>query len=726
MRKLLTILLSFVFALVLALPVLAAGTYSSEITIKDTSGGGRLYLSALVPANITSMVSSGQLGSTGMDSRFFEGTSEQKYMLADDKIGVFIPVLGANQTRTYRFETGYSPPNTSLPIVLGTGSYITTADDPLLEPADSFEIEVSGYFNTLGGANRYILNKAGAITIDLSTASTLRSIVYAEGTGYALGSAVIDGNYLYIGDDQGAIYKVNLTSYLIEDYLMTDGTGCEIWGMVVSGNYLYAVRRDNPTRITKVSLTSFTVSSDLTLAVGEINGDDIVISGSYAYIANNYDDSITKVDLATFTRVGQLTHADIVNPVDLVVVGANLYVACDSTNQHLVKIDLGAFTYTATLHTAVSFLKSLASDGTYLYVGQNSSPGKIVRVDIGAFTVVDTLTLGANENRVVSLMHLGTDLYAGLNTASGEEDPPTILVKIDETTFTETSHLHAPITGSHSNFMLANDGTYVYVPDYSDPYYTYKVEISSFTIVDDLEDMVYPVTLSGIMTTGDRIVKLTYDGADLELYVGAALLASEAIVLTVYDTNSDWLWCQNNVSPYQNYIKLSVDNPLALTVHYQPEDIISGVVLPDLEGAAQDGVIFWGSNSNLTIAMGGLSSVISLVPGGEDLPVVVPAPTVTGYYEPTATITSMPYYDLVLPAATGLEWSTNHLYGILAIFVGIALGVGVLIATSSALLASAAVGIGLSMGAGAGVLGWWVILVYALLVSSYLVVTRSM
>jgi len=82
--------------------------------------------------------------------------------------------------------------------------------------------------------------------------------------------------------------------------------------------------------------------------------------------------------------------------------------------------------------------------------------------------------------------------------------------------------------------------------------------------------------------------------------------------------------------------------------------------------------------------------------------------------------------SLVDPASTGLDWSRNALYSVLLLFGCIGLGVGVAIATGSALLAMIAVGVAMVVCVSTGVVGWWVVIVYGIFGSTYVVVSRSM
>ena len=161
--------------------VWAAGTYRSEISITDSSGTARTGVPALVPMGISEMVTQGFLTSSGLDTRVFEGTQEQKYMVASDKIGIFIPSLGASQQRGYKFETGYSPPNTSFGFIPGTGGYVAVADDAALELGNNFKVEFQGYIDTSAGADKNIVFKDLAFKIWVSAENEMSVSIYNAG-----------------------------------------------------------------------------------------------------------------------------------------------------------------------------------------------------------------------------------------------------------------------------------------------------------------------------------------------------------------------------------------------------------------------------------------------------------------------------------------------------------------------------------------------------------------
>ena len=236
------------------------------------------------------------------------------------------------------------------------------------------------------------------------------------------------------------------------------------------------------------------------------------------------------------------------------------------------------------------------------------------------------------------------------------------------------------------------------------------------------------VTATGI-TSGEHTIKVSADGSNLYIYDGATLKDTEALGgVSVQNTAYNYIWLDSESVVYASSISVTIGG--TLIVHYHPAAIIVGTTLPDLEGAAQNGTFTWGSNSDLSVSISGLNSVSSYVSESSESSgtggVGITAPPTTGLYAPTATVTGLPYWDLFEPASVSLEWSTNVLYSIMAIFVAIGLGVGVGIATGSTLLAIIAVAVGLVIGVGTGTLGWWVVLVYIIFSGGYVVASKSM
>lgn len=243
----------------------------------------------------------------------------------------------------------------------------------------------------------------------------------------------------------------------------------------------------------------------------------------------------------------------------------------------------------------------------------------------------------------------------------------------------------------------------------------------------------YPATVSlaaADIESGEHEVKVSADGTNLYLYVDDVLEDTVALGgASIIDSAADWVFMQNNVSPYIDYISYSVSGTPQFT--YEPTSLISGTTLVD-EVNSFDGTITWGTNDDLTLSSTGLESTGVYEPGGGSagtLPVIIEAPTTAPdmFIDPTAAMTNtLPYQDLVNPAATSLDWSSRTLYTILAIIVAIGLSVGVTIATGSLLLGATAAGIILLVGWNMSIVSFWVVLAYAIMVLTYLVIVRSM
>lgn len=113
------------------------------------------------------------------------------------------------------------------------------------------------------------------------------------------------------------------------------------------------------------------------------------------------------------------------------------------------------------------------------------------------------------------------------------------------------------------------------------------------------------VTATGV-ATGEHVVRVVADGVDLKIFIDGSEEDSRALGgQTAPNNANDFIWGQNNVCPYVDYIEYSVGG--TLIVDYEPVTYIVGTALPDKEGAAQDGVITWGVNpAGVIVITGGL------------------------------------------------------------------------------------------------------------------------
>jgi hypothetical protein len=167
MRKKLIIFTTILASLLISGTVAYASTwtYYFPITIVDTSNTTREYLPVLVGQGGSNLVSQGYSTVNGMDTNMQDGTTNRTFMMDTTKIGTVIPSLPSGGKVTYNLYTGYSPVQTSFPVIVGMTGNITTTDNVNMELGANFKLEKQDYISTTAGANKYLINKTGAISV---------------------------------------------------------------------------------------------------------------------------------------------------------------------------------------------------------------------------------------------------------------------------------------------------------------------------------------------------------------------------------------------------------------------------------------------------------------------------------------------------------------------------------------------------------------------------------
>lgn len=170
-----------------------ADSYDKQITvtITDTTHTSRSNISAILNGlssgiNLSYLQTAGFILTTGLDTGLQDnGGTDIAYNLAESKIPILIPSLGADQTTTYQFLMGYSPAKTEFsPIMVnGNDGYITTVDNAALEIGSDFISEISGYVDTSTGSDKLMVDKDGAFSTDAgsTTAGSITSNIYWNG-----------------------------------------------------------------------------------------------------------------------------------------------------------------------------------------------------------------------------------------------------------------------------------------------------------------------------------------------------------------------------------------------------------------------------------------------------------------------------------------------------------------------------------------------------------------
>jgi hypothetical protein len=189
-------------------PLATSWNYYFPIIITDTSGVARTNVSVLTDIQGTSLIGSNYINANGTDTRMKLHSAgnitdtDEPYMMGTTQIPIVIPSLPASGSVEYDLYTGCSPVQTSFPIIVGNGGYITTADNAALEPGENFSIVTSGYVNTTAGSNENIIFKSGALQlyVDPTTSGTIDAYTYGTATTSSQ-TSVASADILYGGSN---------------------------------------------------------------------------------------------------------------------------------------------------------------------------------------------------------------------------------------------------------------------------------------------------------------------------------------------------------------------------------------------------------------------------------------------------------------------------------------------------------------------------------------------
>jgi hypothetical protein len=183
------------------------------------------------------------------------------------------------------------------------------------------------------------------------------------------------------------------------------------------------------------------------------------------------------------------------------------------------------------------------------------------------------------------------------------------------------------------------------------------------------------------IASGIHTIKIVSNATDVKLYIDAVLKDTDtSITLTSAIDPSNWM--DDNVTPYAEYIKITVSG--VLVNHYQPNAFISGTTLPDRAGAAQNGTITWGANlAGLSIGISALSpqgsaQVSGVIQPGGLLPGFNPnAPDAVG----AMTGSDQWEYPIISFVATNSNTPTESVWGFYGLMLMVLVAIAVLYLT---------------------------------------------
>ncbi len=164
------ILIGALISLLISVPVLAG--YYAYIYVTESLGTDYENLALNYSMDISYLVDSGYISSTGMDTRVTDSDLlVLPHMLAEDRL-LWVGNITGSATTEFMFFTGQSALN-STPIITGHGGYVTVPDNATLEPGDVFAFGIVGYIDTAAGADKNIIRKDGALVFNVTAEGEL-------------------------------------------------------------------------------------------------------------------------------------------------------------------------------------------------------------------------------------------------------------------------------------------------------------------------------------------------------------------------------------------------------------------------------------------------------------------------------------------------------------------------------------------------------------------------
>lgn len=769
------IVLSFLSVLLISSVALAAWTFKFPTIVQDTSGASRTYYPVDLGYNAATLLSSGKIAANGLNTNMQVGGTDVAYMMDTTRVMAVVPTLGADAMATVDLYTGYTPNQTSFDVVVGEGGYITTADDDDIELGNSFDITLDGYFVTSAAfVGENILYKQDSFRIYVQAAGTIRAAILSAGDveekavdgAVSTGSHVVriytSGSTLSFGLDGSRIAHTKLDSTLLtgqevansastwrgeDDYVhhsfYASGRYWVFWG--VYNHVYYQSSVDGVTwngAAEAVSIDSIDDSTFITDGTnvymayklyddgfyrkGVCNSDGTITWGSLSAISSTTDHLSRPAVLALDTDDN--VYCAYVNNddgdyvyLDKCIAPASTWVSADGFPK---KSGLGGFA------TSVTYTMITAMDDGRIYIGSmdngteydehgqmwtGAAWGSVEEIDnrwgddllsyndtvywlkasgyLSTSTYVYTRTYGVGWDG-------GSDLSkpAGASTALGS------CMSVDDS--------------SGDLYVFSTDGTNdkVYYKRYDAD--TSAWDVNWTELSDETTDTIYFAThdthLDSFPTVGNGsqvgvvFNTLTAGGGNKKWKYAAIILNDNPVP----DTANDYVLMDGDTMPYASEISFDVAGTEVLL--YKPNTIVVDTALPDRATAddSQDGVITWGSNSDITITYG-------LMEGGSGAPTPI-TPSDTAGFDPgeaampdawfgTCTNASnLPFYDSFYEVSTQTGQSVCDIYFL--IMVGVAFGTFLLLTmtTRSALIGVTGFNIILYAASSTGMVPMWI------------------
>lgn len=182
MSKYIGVISLFLVGFLLLVPYLAfADTYTYYLKVSVFNNSSNTYTGKpmLITLNNTQLVQLGYISTDGLNTNLQEGSTDRTFMVANSRLGLFVPSLTDLQGRVYFYRLGNSPPKTVFPVIVGVNGNFTASNSTSLCLGNNFKVELQGYIDTSDGTNKNIVFKDSAFKIWVSNTNEVSASIYA-------------------------------------------------------------------------------------------------------------------------------------------------------------------------------------------------------------------------------------------------------------------------------------------------------------------------------------------------------------------------------------------------------------------------------------------------------------------------------------------------------------------------------------------------------------------
>lgn len=742
-KKILLYIATSLTAIMLLCPlaVLAADSweYRTQITIKDTGGTARSYLPISIPISGNSLISAGFINSSGTDTRFNEGTTEQEYCIAGDRLLLYVPALAANQEREYNLYMGYSPVQTTFPVILGEDGYLTILDNAQLELGNNFTVELKGYLDVTAVGSRLFgrfegletyFSASGEATSTISDLSWETPDSHTGGTWNNGANSYDDNTSTYADEDTNLTQWTSPTAATGSGWASTanvydEDTGTMAYDTISPDSWgdLLTITPSSPVYCESVRFWAY-------YAVATINSIDLdayydgswhdVYEGSYANqawvekpLGDSYLVSLVRVrfynddtsqrnanlyefDFEEVGGWGDFLALDISPAIDCGTVRFDAYYAVGEIEQ--IDVDLyydsgwhdvyqGTFDNHTWMEKSLADSYSVTSARMRFYSTQQVSEARVYEVDFREITDCSVTATG---------------LSSGLQTIKTTADGTNLKIYVDDVEKDSETLGGATVSDLTWDWYCMEDNS---IP---------CMEFLKITVSGTEKLWFEPTSLllgedysTGTATFTNGSDQVTGSGTTwTTTMTGSAIWSETDLVGHVVESVED----ATHLTLTANYSETGgAEHSYAMTPRIPDRDTSDGI---------QDGAVTWGSNSSLTVTVGDTysfaSSTASIAEGGV-ADTMYQADQPGSWYGEGDSVADLPFYDAFNTAATNIGMPVQNLYLFVMLGTATALGVGTLVFTGSALIAVAVAAIVLGMGAGTTIISGWMVYTFIIM-----------